>query len=75
MKITVVNPQRIKFEIKRAIKKLDLDTLKREVKLAAKSSTPESIFLFSFGLDELEARMDPQDYMDYENEIAGAVNL
>ena len=70
MKTIITTPQTIKFEIKNTIKKLDLDTLKREVKLAARSNAPGSVFLFTFGLDELEDRMDPIEYSEYENQIA-----
>lgn len=68
--------QQIKEAIKAELNKWDTPTLKSEVKKAATSNAPGSVFLFSFGLDELEERMlCPIEYQEFENEISDLCNL
>lgn len=66
----------IKEAIRKELKKWDIPTLKAEVKKAARSNAPGSIFLFTFGLDELEERMQcPIEYQEFENEISELSSL
>lgn len=70
--MTITTPQTIKFEIQKAIKRLTTDQLKNEIEVATNSNAPGSIFIFTFGLDELEARLDPMDYQEFENQIVAS---
>lgn len=59
----------IKFEIQKAMKKLTLTQLKDMVTESKGSDAPESIYQFTFALNELEQRMHPMDYAEFEETI------
>ena len=70
MKTRIATTQRIKSEIKAALKKVPTKELIAEVTEAKNSSAPEAIILFTFGLNELEDRMTEDEYNELEWQLS-----